>query len=778
MDIIMVSAFIGDYSHASGTLIGALFNNLGLSTRELSKDKDMDLRTHYSCWLSKPLPQDLPFGRLLCFEKTRGSSDNSLKRQIRDVFKVLVPVLKNQNTSIITPLLSTGHQHSDEIIVLQSIVTGAISWIQAGLPLKKLKIVLYEDNNKELNSKFAKLKETHLKSQSKRHAVKEHDIFLMHQPTDATIVSTLKQNLLSKNDKLSIYADPSEFDQKDVWQQEIFDLMMGSKRTVPVLTPNFIKSDECLEMFNMAICCTRRKGKDFLVPLYFETIQIIPVSISLVQFLDCRVRKEGDTPALKMESACTRLMLTETEGGESNVSPADDNVSHDVFISYAHKDPKQAQLLLDEFEKQYPDMEVFYDRQDLQVGGMWQKSLYYSLDTVKCVVALVSPSYLSSVVCQEEFNIAMYRSQNNANDLLLIPVCIEDIPSVPCLYGQHRLVDFRGNQFSELVPRLVKDVAAWVKSNKRPKYCSNTASKVALFNFKKMSEIRKKEVYDTYNIKTNSMERKSSFSVPRLDQSVNHVVVSVSQNDLSLATSLLYQLEKKSPDIQTSLMVDRTGIDLKSLQTSQKIVVFLSKQYLESPHHLEELFISIIRQRNERARKVLYLCQASDLADKPSFAHLLPIDISLRDPFWNGMFTETAKTVKLSLRDLQGSFTYRSQDFAAMTKLADDILLEFAGRTQSKPSPIIANGSPENSTVSLELSQCLVKMTDTPQSLDNSTLPQGVDESEDPSKEQATVAIRGNAPQESTPPAQVSTESPSKDAVTHSQKKSSSCNIL
>lgn len=60
---------VGDYSHASGTLIGALFNNLGLSTRELSKDKDMDLRTHYSCWLSKPLPQDLPFGRLLCFEK-------------------------------------------------------------------------------------------------------------------------------------------------------------------------------------------------------------------------------------------------------------------------------------------------------------------------------------------------------------------------------------------------------------------------------------------------------------------------------------------------------------------------------------------------------------------------------------------------------------------------------------------------------------------------------------------------------------------------------------
>uniref|UniRef100_K1PKC1 Collagen alpha-6(VI) chain n=1 Tax=Magallana gigas TaxID=29159 RepID=K1PKC1_MAGGI len=770
---------LGDYSNARGTLIGALFANLGISTRELSKDKEMDLRTHYSCWLSKPLPPDLPFGRLLCFEKTRGCSDNSLERQIRDIFKVLVPLLKNQSTTIITPLLSTGNQHSDEITVLQSIVTGAISWIQAGLPLKKLKIVLYEDNNKELNSKFAKLKQTHLKSQRKRQAVKEYDIFLMHQPTDATIVSSLKQNLLAKNDKLSIYYDPSKFDQKGVWQQEIFDLMMGSKRIVPVLTPNFVKSDECLEMFNMAICCTRRKGKDFLVPLYFETIQIIPVSISLVQFLDCRVRKEGDTPALKMESVCTRLMLTETEGGESNVSQADDNVNHDVFISYAHKDPKQAQLLLDEFEKQYPDMEVFFDRQDLKVGGMWQKGLYYSLDTVKCVVALVSPSYLSSVVCQEEFNIAIYRSQNKAN------------------------------------------VASWVKANKRPNYCSNTASKVALFDFKRMSEIRKKEVYDSYNIKTNSVERKSSFSVPPLDQSENHVVVSVSQNDLSLATSLLYQLEKKSPDIQTSLIVDRTGTDLKCLQTSQKIVVFLSKQYLESPHHLEELFISIIRQRNERGRKVLYLCQASQLADKPSFAHLLPTDINLRDPFWNGMFTESTKTVKLSLRDLQGSFTYRSQDFAAMTKLADDILLEIAGLTQAKPSPIIVNGIQENSAVPLELSQCLVKMTDTPQSFDNSRLPRTADESNDPNKEQAPVPLQSSArqedakpdrehapvtspndpppedtkskdpdtapelttspnnpPQESESIPPVSDHSPSKDARTRSEKKSSSCNIL
>lgn len=140
--------------------------------------------------------------------------------------------------------------------------------------------------------------------------------------------------------------------------------------------------------------------------------------------------------------------------------------------------------------------------------------------------------------------------------------------------------------------------------------------------------------------------------------------------------------------------------------------------------------------------------------------------------------------------------------------------------------------------------KCLVKMTDTPQSLDNSRLPRTADESNDPNKEQAPVPLQSSArqedakpgrehapvispndpppedtkskdpdtapklttspndpPQEDTkfkdpdtapelttfpndPPQEsesippVSDHSPSKDARTRSEKKSSSCNIL
>ena len=140
---------------------------------------------------------------------------------------------------------------------------------------------------------------------------------------------------------------------------------------------------------------------------------------------------------------------------------------------------------------------------------------------------------------------------------------------------------------------------------------------VPMFNFERESEMREKDVYDSYIVKMNSIQRKEPYKMPPLDQTENHVVVSVSQNDLSLATCLLYQLQKTSPDLRTTLMVDNTGLDMKCLQSAKQIVVFLSRQYLESAHHLEELFISIIRQRNDRNRKILYLCQASELGETP-----------------------------------------------------------------------------------------------------------------------------------------------------------------
>ena len=48
---------------------------------------------------------------------------------------------------------------------------------------------------------------------------------------------------------------------------------------------------------------------------------------------------------------------------------------------------------------------------------MWQTSLYESLNSAKFIFALMSPTYLTSTICQEEYNIAMARYMNQVGTL-------------------------------------------------------------------------------------------------------------------------------------------------------------------------------------------------------------------------------------------------------------------------------------------------------------------------------------------------------------------------
>lgn len=57
-----------DYVPTPSSLIGQLYNRLNIDIRVLAKEKEEDLRSLYSCWWSKPLPDHLSFEKILCFE--------------------------------------------------------------------------------------------------------------------------------------------------------------------------------------------------------------------------------------------------------------------------------------------------------------------------------------------------------------------------------------------------------------------------------------------------------------------------------------------------------------------------------------------------------------------------------------------------------------------------------------------------------------------------------------------------------------------------------------
>ena len=93
-----------------------------------------------------------------------------------------------------------------------------------------------------------------------------------------------------------------------------------------------------------------------------------------------RVRKEGETTEDKLSSACSNLVaqiddpLLTPGTAESikykPVSPAveTEKFQYDVFISYSHKNPEQAEALLQAFAEVDKTVKVFYDRSALTTG--------------------------------------------------------------------------------------------------------------------------------------------------------------------------------------------------------------------------------------------------------------------------------------------------------------------------------------------------------------------------------------------------------------------------
>ena len=86
----------------------ALYKNLGIKLADIAKDKLVDLRRNFNCWVSKPLPDDKPYDRLVCFE--RMNRNETLPDQISGLFRAMMPIFNNEETSVITPLLSAGNQ--------------------------------------------------------------------------------------------------------------------------------------------------------------------------------------------------------------------------------------------------------------------------------------------------------------------------------------------------------------------------------------------------------------------------------------------------------------------------------------------------------------------------------------------------------------------------------------------------------------------------------------------------------------------------------------------
>ncbi|XP_022091443.1 uncharacterized protein LOC110979712 [Acanthaster planci] len=683
VDVICVSVLGRDYCTPASTLIGALQHKLNLSIRELAKDKEEDLRHAYMCWWSKPLPKKLPYKKLLCFENTWGRY--CPQELVANVFRCLVPILNNEPGTVITPLLNTGGQGHDEVAILVGMVEAAAKWMKAGLPLKKLKIVLYATvfkgkittmrmrDPEGILTAFRNLKERFSRETFIPMAVPlEYDIYLSHCAVDSEIASMVEAKLLASKPGIRIYKgrqDPADDrDEKDgaegsFWQEDMYKIMSRCARVVPILSPSFLESKACVDLYNMALCCNRRAQRDLLAPLYIESIQDMPTYMGLVQYIDCSPKDE-----VKISDGCAHLvqslehasMKVHIEMVIADASP----LHYDIFVSYSHRDSKLAIPVVEKLQRMNPDLRIFFDIQELKAGTTWQKMLYHAIDGCRSFMALVSNSYMKSAMCIEEFNLALAKHCSLESQLRLVPVCIEPLVDPLLEFRQVKLINAKPGVFEPAMEIICTSLVDWIAGRdwhpqldsifKRKMERILDASEYAV-------ERRRLEFTLKYGRGEKMLKRDDVNYPPSLHGVYCRSVASEDTNSedapcdvafscapedrkfVSFATKILREV---SPGLIIKETADTENERLALMESAQKVVVFLSANYLESVEQVEEFHTILLRQRYRSPTQVLFPITLHNLPQLPTYFHLIPSEFNLFDPLWVDLFCKHVINIK------------------------------------------------------------------------------------------------------------------------------------
>ena len=288
VDAIIVSAFPDDYAPMRGTLIAAL-DRKGISVADIAERKAVDLRQFSSCWLSDVIVHpNAGFHRILCFEPAyRGKATEV----VGDIFRSIIPFTTGQPplNSIALPLVATGDQGEDRDEMLRALVDAAVHWLNKGMPLDRINIVLRSTADVEsLRQTFATVKAS-LKLPAS-HADYKFDAFVSYSWDNKDAVDQLVNCFRSSRPNLRLFVDRLELRPGAAWQQHIFESLDDARKIICMYSPSYLNSKICQEEFNIALLRHRESKDGVLLPVFLQTAPL-PSYMRMTQYVDAR---EGD----------------------------------------------------------------------------------------------------------------------------------------------------------------------------------------------------------------------------------------------------------------------------------------------------------------------------------------------------------------------------------------------------------------------------------------------------------------------------------------------------
>jgi TIR domain len=298
VDLLVVSAFPGDYFPTPTSLIGAL-DRAGVSVAELSREMAEDLRSEYGCWLSQPIPDEINagFDRILCFEPgLRGSPPEV----VGDIFRALIPIVEGgiPISTIAMPLVASGDARWPSEQIFEPLLDAAVKWLQLGLPIDVIKIVERSRQKAEL------LRQTMTRLKGLRQAPLlgrtdgfEYDVFMSYAHEDGEAADYLVRELEAHPSRPRVFQDKPSIRPGDPWQQEVWEALDACRRIVALYSEAYLTSKVCQEEYNIARTRQRNEG-GVLVPIYLVTTKL-PTYIRILDYVDCR---ESDRARLRAAS--------------------------------------------------------------------------------------------------------------------------------------------------------------------------------------------------------------------------------------------------------------------------------------------------------------------------------------------------------------------------------------------------------------------------------------------------------------------------------------------
>ena len=296
-DLLVCSAFRGDYMPTPTSLIGALYRERCISVADLAKAPALNLKD-LGVWISAPLIGQ-PFGRIACVEILSRFRQEITENELRSLYDTLFFAVKKCTAlgisirSVALPVLGAGNQRIAFEKSLVPLLTECMSALRTVEELET--VTLFERNEERCDVISRRIRES-LKTTGSRMA------FISYSHRDQETADLLANGLEENGIKPWI---DHRMIRNDDYAEDIVNGISASSAFLLLVSPWSMQSADVLREVRNA-CTISDSGELKIIPLMLERVSYPPkfsYYLAGLDFKDISGEPRGD----KVLSLCRSL---------------------------------------------------------------------------------------------------------------------------------------------------------------------------------------------------------------------------------------------------------------------------------------------------------------------------------------------------------------------------------------------------------------------------------------------------------------------------------------